>query len=64
MGRHPVLTILMVIVGIVLLLPGFCALVFMTTGGFSSGDAMILTLWAVSFLISAGGIWLLISAFR
>jgi hypothetical protein len=64
MGRHPALTVLMVISGIVLLLPGFCALVFMTTGGFSSGDSLLILLWTVCFLIAAGGIWLLISAFR
>ncbi len=64
MGRHPVLTVLMVVVGVVLLLPGVCALVFMITGGFSGGDPLLILLWAVCFLISAGGIWLLISAFR
>lgn len=64
MGRHPALTVLMVIFGIILLLPGVCAVFFMTASGSFGGDAMILTLWAVCFLISAGGIWLLISAFR
>ena len=64
LGRHPILTVLMVIFGIVLLAPGFCALVFMFAGGFSGGDSQIILLWAVCLLISAGGIWLLVRAAR
>lgn len=64
MGRHPVLTVLMVIFGIVLLAPGLCALVFMVAGGFSRGDSEFILLWAVCLLISAGGIWLLVRAAR
>jgi len=64
LGRHPILTVLMVISGIVLLAPGFCALVFMFAGGFPRGDSEIILLWAVCLLISAGGIWLLVRAAR
>jgi hypothetical protein len=61
--RHVVLTALMVVFGLVLLLPGLCALVFMS-GGFSADDSLLLMLWAICFLISAGGIWLLVKALR
>ncbi len=63
MGRHPILTVLMVVFGVILLLPGICAVVFIAGGGFSR-DSMLLLLWAVCFLISLGGIWLLVRAFR
>ena len=36
MARHPFLTILMVIGGLILLLPGVCAIVFMTMGGLAA----------------------------
>ncbi len=64
MGRHPALTVLMVIFGIVLLLPGVCAVFFMAEFGASGTDSWLVLLWAVCFLIAFGGIWLLISAFR
>ena len=66
MTRHPVLTILMVLVGIILLLPGVCAAGFIITGGLLHGpDAFTwLGLWAICFLISAGGAFLLYRAFR
>jgi hypothetical protein len=64
MRRHIVLTILMVIIGVILLLPGVCALVFMTAGGFSDVESSIVMLWIVSLLISAGGVWLIVKAFR
>jgi hypothetical protein len=66
MSRHPLLTALMAIVGIILLLPGVCAAGFMVAGGLASGpDALTwLGLWAFCFLISAGGVFLLYRAFR
>jgi hypothetical protein len=65
MARHPVLTILMAIGGIILLLPGLCAVAFMTMGGLSPGqDSALTSLWIVCLAISAGGVWLLIRAFR
>ena len=64
MARHPVLTILMVIGGIILLLPGVCAIFFMTMGGSGAGDPALISLWFVCFLISAGGVLLIIRAFR
>jgi len=53
----------MVIFGVILLLPGICAVVFMAGGGISN-DSMLITLWVVCFLVSLGGIWLLVKAFR
>jgi hypothetical protein len=66
MQRHPLLTILMVLVGIILLLPGVCAAGFMITGGpLHLSDVLPwLGLWAICFLISAGGVILLYRAFR
>ena len=64
MRRNPILIILMVIIGVILLLPGVCALVFMFAGGFPRGDSSLVMLWSVSLLISAGGIWLIVKAFR
>jgi len=61
MNRDPLLRILMVIFGVILLAPGVCAIFFMTTDGL---DPAIVTLWVISFLISAGGVWLLVRAFR
>jgi hypothetical protein len=64
MTRHPLLTILMAVTGVVLLLPGVCAAAFMVLGGFRSADPSIISLWLVCFLIAAGGGWLLYTAFR
>jgi hypothetical protein len=64
MRRHIVLTILMVIIGAILLLPGVCALVFIVAGGFSGVESSIVMLWLVSLLISAGGVWLIVKALR
>lgn len=66
--RHPVVALLMVLAGIILLLPGACALYFinMASGGLGSGaDAIFwIGLWAVCFAISAWGVGLLVTAFR
>ena len=60
--RRPVgVTIFMVVVGIILLLPGICAVVFLAGMG---ADSTFMLLWAVCFLIALGGVWLLIRAFR
>jgi len=65
--RHPILTVLMVIVGAILLLPGVCAAFFVIAGGFGSigsEDAWLIGLWLVCFLIAAAGVWLIVRAFR
>ena len=66
MTRHPVLTVIMAAVGIILLLPGACAAVVMIAGGLPPGpDASFLyMLWAVCFLVSVGGGFLLYKTFQ
>ena len=61
--RHPVLTALMIIIGVVALLPGVCAIFFMIAlpGG---GDGTMALLWLVCLAISAGGIALIVRAVR
>jgi hypothetical protein len=51
----------MVIFGIILLLPGVCSLFFMSAMGSGSADPLGL-LWLICFVISAGGIALLVKA--
>ena len=59
--RDVATTIVMVIAGIILLLPGVCSLFFMSAMG--SGSAGPLgALWLICFAISAGGIALLVKA--
>jgi hypothetical protein len=65
--RNPFLTFLMVILGIILLLPGVCALVFIVAMGSPSlggGDSGLLALWLVCFVIAFGGAMLIRQAFR
>jgi hypothetical protein len=60
--RHIVISIIMVFFGIILLLPGACALFFASMGG--PGNGSLAVLWLVCFAISAGGIALIVKAFR
>jgi hypothetical protein len=64
MTRHPILTILMAIAGVILLLPGVCAAGFIVLGGVRNPDPSIISLWLVCFLIAAGGAFLLYKAFH
>lgn len=62
-ARGCVVTALLLFVGIVLLLPGVCALFFASiNSGPVPGD--LAGLWLVSFAISAGGIALIVYALR
>jgi hypothetical protein len=54
----------MVIFGILLLLPGVCAIFFMVGMGGSGSDSAITLLWIICLLIAAGGVWLIVRAFR
>jgi hypothetical protein len=62
------LSVLMILIGIILLLPGVCAAFFVVaftaepTGPF--GDSGLIQLWLVCFAISAGGIALIWVAVR
>jgi hypothetical protein len=53
----------MVLCGLVLLLPGLCALLFASTG-YATREISLLLLWLVCFAISVGGIVLIVKAFR
>jgi hypothetical protein len=65
MTRHPVLTILMALAGIILLLPGVCAAGFIIAGGLPAHNVSSLySLWAICFLIAAGGALLLYKTFH
>lgn len=63
--RSGAVTALMVIGGVILLLPGLCSLVFMVALGSNTGSIGPLgLLWLICFAISAGGIAMLVRAFR
>jgi hypothetical protein len=54
----------MVIFGVVLLLPGVCAIFFMVGMRPSDSNSALALLWATCFLIAFGGVWLIVRAFR
>jgi hypothetical protein len=56
-------SILLFVIGVILLLPGLCALFFMGLGG-GGTDPIFVLLWAICFGIAAGGIALIASAIR
>jgi hypothetical protein len=64
--RHPAVTALMMVIGLIALLPGICAVTFIVAmtlpGGFFDGG--ILLLWLFCLVISAGGIKLIRVAVR
>ena len=62
-GLGGCLTAVLVVVGIVLLLPGLCSLIFMGLAG-GGGGGVIGLLWAVCLLIGVGGIILIQYAIR
>jgi hypothetical protein len=67
MSRNPFLTVLMVILGVILLLPGVCAVLFLMAMGSESlthGDFGIYALYLVCFLVAFGGAMLIRQAFR
>jgi len=65
MGRHPALTVLMILSGIILLLPGVCAVFFIAMAdGSWTGDSAIVLLWIVCLLIAFGGAMLIWRALR
>jgi hypothetical protein len=74
--RSAIATALLLIAGLLLLAPGVCSVIFIREymymrsiypDGIPAGAYMgsdIWVLWVISFIISAGGIGLIISAFR
>ena len=64
-GRNGCLTALMVLVGIILLLPGLCALLFGGAGIFSGRvDPGIMPFVLVGLITGAVGVALIVSAIR
>jgi len=61
--RSGVVTALLLIVGILLLAPGVCALIFIPQYAASPNQAPI-QLWIISFIISALGVALIVFAAR
>jgi hypothetical protein len=65
-GRNPWVTALLILIGVILLLPGLCSLVFSIAmfGDPGGGDTGILSLMIFCFLVGAGGIALIVFAIR
>jgi hypothetical protein len=66
-GRNPWVTALMILIGIILLLPGLCSLIFSAIllsdpGGFK--DPGILSLLFFCFAVGVGGVVLIVFAIR
>lgn len=57
------LSFALVIGGIALLLPGLCSLLAMGALGIS-GSGGFAVLWLITFLIAAGGVWLIVWAIQ
>jgi hypothetical protein len=67
-GRNPWVTVLLILVGIILLLPGLCSLLFsvvlLSDSGSLGRDPGIVSLLIFCFLVSAGGVALIVFAIR
>jgi len=61
--RERALSVLMIIVGVVLLLPGLCAIVAMSLFG-GRGDPGLIAIGMACLAISGGGIWLIVAGRR
>jgi hypothetical protein len=67
-GRNPWVTALLILVGLVLLLPGLCSLIFTAVlfsdpGGFGNNQGYVGLLF-FCFLVGVGGVALIIFAIR
>ena len=59
-GSHGCLSVILALIGIILLLPGICSVIFMTSvlrPGVDPGG--LASIWAMTFLVAAGGIVLI-----
>jgi hypothetical protein len=71
LDRHPIVSFLMLIGGILMLLPGACVLILVDMGGwpkYSLGpfpaELFLYGLWPICFAISALGVYLLVKVIR
>jgi hypothetical protein len=65
--RNPWVTALLILIGIILLLPGLCSLIFgaiLISSGGSGGDSGLLSLLFFCFLVGVGGVALIVFAIR
>jgi len=66
--RNPLVTVLLILVGIILLLPGLCSVIFsvamLSDSGNLGGDPGILSLMIFCLLVGAGGVALIVFAIR
>jgi hypothetical protein len=65
--RNPWVTALLILIGIVLLLPGLCSLIFsaiMLTSGGPGSNSEFLPLLFFCFLVGVGGVALIVFAIR
>jgi hypothetical protein len=63
-GMGGCMVVFLVLIGVVLLLPGICSLIFVGLGGFGGGNGGIAGLMFLTFLIAAGGVALIVFAVR
>ena len=66
--RNPWVTVLLILIGVILLLPGLCSLIFsvamLADSGSIGTDPGILSLLLFCFLVGVGGIALIVFAIR
>jgi hypothetical protein len=65
-GRNPWVTALLILIGLILLLPGLCSLIFTVVllSNPSGNDSGFLGLLVFCFLVGAGGVALIVFAIR
>jgi hypothetical protein len=67
-ARNPWVTALLILIGIILLLPGLCSLIFsailITSSGSGGGDSGLLSLLIFCFLVGLSGVALIVFAIR
>ena len=64
--RGGCLSVLLALIGVVLMLPGICSLVFLVgfVGGGGTSPGSIVGIWIFTFLLAAVGIALIVSGIR
>jgi len=67
-GRNPWVTALLILIGLVLLLPGLCSVIFtgilIGAGGSPGGNMEYVPMLLTCFLIGVGGVALIVFAIR
>jgi len=68
-GRNPFVTAILIFIGIVLLLPGLCAVILTAVilqdaGGFQGGNGEDISYLVLLFMVGVGGVALIVFAIR